>query len=247
VLSFRNSGASTADSVVVTDTFNPAGVGTYTLISTSATKGSCDPIVGDVLTCNIGSLARNETQSVTVIIRPDYMATPPVPRVLPNDAVIATSTTESDAGNNSQSATLDITEALLDLIVNKSDVIDPVGFDSTATPNGEIIYEIRVNNIGPSFGSNIEFTDTITTPAGKNLTFTCDRDSAAGACTATTFCDNQGLSFTGSQAFVCGLGATQELASGGVYTRYLVFEIEDAPDPGGDTYSDTVSVTSNEP
>ncbi len=246
VLSFRNSGASTADSVVVTDTFNPAGVGTYTLISTSATKGSCDPIVGDVLTCNIGFMVRNETQSVTVVIRPDYMVAPPAPRELPNIAEVSTSTAESDPGNNSQVASLAITEALLDLIVNKSDVIDPVGFDSTASPNGEIVYEIRVNNIGPSFGSNIEFTDTITTPAGKNLTFTCDRDTAAGAC-GVTFCNNQGLSFTGSQAFVCDLGATKELASGDSYTRYLVFEIEDAPDPGGDTYSDTVSVTSNEP
>lgn len=247
VLSFRNSGASTADNVVVTDTFNPAGVGAYTFISATASKGSCSAMAGDVLTCNIGSMARNETQSVTVVIRPDYMAVPPTPRVLPNTADVSTTTTESDSGNNSQAVDLDIIEASLDLIINKSDVTDPVGFDSTASPKGEIVYQIRVDNQGPSYGSNIVFTDTITTPAGKNLTFTCDRDSASGACSATTYCNNQGLSFTGTQAFSCNLGATLELAAGSSYTRYLVFETENAPDPGGDTYQNTVAVTANEP
>ncbi len=247
VLSFRNSGVSIADAVVVSDTFNPAGVGSYTFISATPTKGSCDPFAGDTLTCNIGTMGRNETQSITVKIRPDYMATPPNPRILPNTATISTATVESDLGNNSQSANLDITLASLDLIVNKSDVVDPVGFAATATPKGEIIYQITVNNLGPSFGSNISFTDTMTTHPGKNLTFSCDRASAAGPCTATTFCANQGLTFTGTQSFNCDLDVSRELASGGVYTRYLVFALNDAPDPGGDTYSNSVVVDSNEP
>ncbi|HQC29503.1 MAG TPA: hypothetical protein PK342_08970, partial [Methylotenera sp.] len=149
-ISFRNNGPSTAQGVVVTDVFNPAGGGDtgFTVISISPSKGSCSGLTpgssytgGQTLTCNIGNLTSNEGQSVIVVIRPNFMVSPPPTRSLTNTAVITTTTRESDGppstdnGNNHKSASLDIQPASVDMTVDKTDSQllgygpDPIAFD----------------------------------------------------------------------------------------------------------------------
>ncbi|OYU65533.1 MAG: hypothetical protein CFE45_44185, partial [Burkholderiales bacterium PBB5] len=134
VLSFRNTGPSTAQGVVVSDsfTFAPGDTG-LTVVSVASSKGgsTCTLAAGaqitptsptPAFTCNIGTLANGETQTVTVVVRPNFATGNPV-RTFNNTARITTTSREAadgtDNGNNSQSATLTVNPAALNLLVNK--------------------------------------------------------------------------------------------------------------------------------
>lgn len=260
VLTFRNNGPSTAQNVIVTDTFNPAPGDTgFTVISFTPSKGSCAGLTPgtsytgtQTLTCNIGSMIANEGQTVTIIIRPNHMASPPASRTIPNTASITTTTQESDGPpstvntNNSKNGLLTIDPALLDVLINKTDAApygpDPVGYDPVTPANNVFAYRIRVTNNGPSFATGVVFTDTITTPAGKNLSFL--GDTATLGAPAAGICSGTASPFTGSGIFTCTVPTG--IATGASYERVLYFRAESSPAGGGDTFSDSASVTTNE-
>ena len=58
--------------VVVTHEFTPPASRTYELISSDPSKGSCLALAGNILTCNIGTLTRNETETITLTVRPNW-------------------------------------------------------------------------------------------------------------------------------------------------------------------------------
>ena len=255
VITFKNNGPSTAANVVLSDQFNPtAGDGGYTVQSSSASQGSCSFNPGaDLLTCAIGGMAANATQTVTVVARPKWMASPPANRNLPNTAAIATDTAESSTANNSKSATLDISPALVDLTVNITDVpsfsgvpADPLGYDGITTANNIITYKVTVTNSGPSQASGVTFQNSYAPPSGRSVTFLCDSDDAL-SCHGTAVCSVSGAAtVTGptNQAVSCN---SPPLEAGGNYVRYLRYQINTAPAATGETYSNTVTVSSNEP
>ena len=260
-ISVRNNGPSSADNVQVIDSLC-GGASTdcnYTLISATPT-GAGSPCTHDAVahtvTCNWGNnFISGRAETATIIIMPNWQTGTAV-RHFDNTATISTSTREkedgTDWGNNSKSATLIINPASLDLLVNKTDAApagpDPLGFTSTPTGNDNLIsYLIRINNNGgPSLATGVRFTDTMTPPAGKRITFVRVSDTPFGTAPSTTSCTNAGVTSGSGVAIstTCTLGL--DIASDASVNRYLIFQVMDPPAAGGDTYEDSVTVTSNE-
>ncbi len=104
-LAVTNNGPSTADNVVVTDKL-PAGL---LHPFTATTKGTCS-ITGTsttelTVTCNLGSLTMNETETVTITAELDI----PHGGTITNTASVASSTSDPISSNNSSSATTTVT------------------------------------------------------------------------------------------------------------------------------------------
>ncbi|MFZ1983427.1 MAG: SdrD B-like domain-containing protein [Desulfatitalea sp.] len=265
VMTFRNNGPSSALGVGVTDTFTvPGGDTGFTVISVSASQGVCAGLNpgssygpgAQTLTCTVGTLTSGQSETVTLVIRPNWMAAPPDPRTLDNTVAITTTTWENtahtDNGNNSQSATLTIDAAAVDILVNKTDTTpagpDPLGYTPSPSGNDNLIaYRIATTNRGPSLATGVTFSDTIAPPAGKVITLLRVSDSAFGAASATTTCLPAPPQTSGAGAPLatsCTIG--QDLSAGATVERYLIFQVETAPNSGGDTYADTVTVACNE-
>lgn len=275
VLSFRNNGPSTAQGVVVGDSFNfAAGDTGFTVVSIVSSKAgsTCSIVAGAQLTlgspsfnCSIGTLANGETQSITVVVRPNFMTGNPA-RTVTNTATVATSSIENPAGgnngNNSQSASLAITSALLNLLVNKTDLVDPVPYYLTGTgPQGGTFldYRVAVSNVGPSYGTGVKITETMTPPATKQVRFVCDTTTAGGStCNAPSLCSTTNVTSTAGvalAAFSCDVPAGTattgpgrgELAAGQSKTVFLRFEAIAQPAPTGDVFNNVAVVSANEP
>ncbi len=258
VITVRNNGPSAASSVQLVDSVC-TGSSTdcdYTFVSASATGGgSCSHNAGlHTVTCDWPALTNGQSEAVTLTLMPNWQAGNSVRR-FENTAVISTTTREkhdgSDWGNNSQTATLTINPASLDMVVNKTDNSpagpDPLGYTPSPTGNeNQIAYRIAITNRGPSLGTGVQFTDTITPPSGRRVTFMGVSDSAFGAASGSTSCTNIGVtSGAGSPlSTTCSLVAGVSASSS--VDRYLMFRVEDPPASGGETYSDSVTVSANE-
>jgi uncharacterized repeat protein (TIGR01451 family) len=280
VLSFRNNGPSTAQNVVVTDIFTfPAGDTGYTVTQITPSKGSCafnagtnpngvgvDDVLGPArnsFTCQIGSMASGETQTVTLKGRPNFQAGNAA-RVFTNVVNVTTTTPErsdgTDGGNNAQGpVTLNVDPASLDLLVNKDDTgFDPIAFTSGST---FLSYRVNATNNGPSYATGVKITETMTPPAGKRIRFVCDTTTFGGStcntgplalCSVSDVTSGVG---TAIPAFTCdvppgnattGLGKG-DLAIGQTKSIFLRFEVLDNPSTTGDTFTNQAIVSANEP
>jgi uncharacterized repeat protein (TIGR01451 family) len=95
-LTVKNAGPSTGDAVTVTDVL-PAGL---IFPEAKTTKGTCSVVVlTNTITCNIGSMAKDETQTVTVIAKVTQ-----VHGTITNTATVSSTTTDPTPGNNSSTA-----------------------------------------------------------------------------------------------------------------------------------------------
>ena len=269
VITFRNNGPSAAQGVVVTDAFDlpmDADETGFTFISATASKGSVSGLTPNAkyaradspaLTATAGSLASGESQTLTVVIRPNWKSGA-AQRLFNNTASITTSTWENtantDNGNNSTTATLTVDAAAVDVLVNVTDSSpagpDPLGYDPGVPANNVITYKVGITNRGPSLATGVTLIDSITPPTGKTLRFLGSGLDVAGATAdALGICDNVGGTATGG-------GATPILLTTGTLDvaipanttvdRYLAFRVESAPNPGGDTESSSVLVASHE-
>lgn len=154
-----NAGPSTAAGVTLTDTL-PLGV---RFVSAVPSTGSCsglpaanaEIVAGNrVFTCTLGTLARGTQQTVTVRVRP---VTGQRSTTLTHVAVAATTTTQpagADA-NDVASTPLPVGPPSLDLLVNKTESVDPL------TVGDQTVYTITVTNNGPSDAENVVITDTL--------------------------------------------------------------------------------------
>ena len=278
VLSFRNNGPSTAQNVVVTDTFTfPAGDTGYTVTQITPSKGSCAVNAGtnpngvdvnDVLgparnafTCQIGSMASGETQTVTLKGRPNFQSGNAA-RVFTNVADVTTTTAErpdgTDGGNNAQGPiTLNVDPAGLDLLVNKDDT----GFDPIAYTSGNtfLSYRVNVTNNGPSYATAAKVTEVMTPPTGKRVRFVCDTTTFGGStCNASSLCSVTNVTSAAGVAiptFTCDLPAGNattglargDLAIGQTKSLFLRFEVLDNPSTSGDNFTNQATVSANEP
>ena len=267
VISFRNNGPSPALNVRVSDSFTfPAGDTGFTVLSVTSPGLVCALAAGGQITparpafsCTVGTLANASAGSVTLVVRPNFMPGNAV-RSIRNSAAISTDSREapdgSDNGNNSQGATLTVNPAALDLLVNKTDVVDPVPYVSGAT---FLDYRVAVSNVGPSYATGAKITETMTPPAGKRVRFVCDTTAAGSAiCNSPALCNAANtLSAAGAPlaSFTCdlppGSAATGpgrgELASGQSKTVFLRFEAPDLPAPNGDVFINSAISSANEP
>jgi uncharacterized repeat protein (TIGR01451 family) len=152
-------GLSQAANVTITDTLP----NDLTFISATPSAGSCGttPTVNTTtgagnnqVICNLGTIANGAQRTVTIITRPNTVTRG---TAVTNNVNVTTTTTETNAGNNSASATTQVSNPRLDLLVNKTDSIDPVAVGD------DTVYTISVTNQGPSAAENVEITDTLPT------------------------------------------------------------------------------------
>ncbi|WDE05182.1 DUF11 domain-containing protein [Thalassomonas viridans] len=259
VLQFRNNGPSTADNVNLVHTFSPPAGRTYTLVSATPSEGSCGALAGNVLTCNGITLDRDENQSIILIVQPGWDGANTA-WTLAGNTVISTTTDEQDNGINNMAANLDVSLAETDLLINNTDVTDPVGWSATpgafpATLDNIIVYQVDVSNRGPSLATGLQFTYDMTPKAGKSVTFLCDSTSDTSCSAGTSLCDNTGVSVTGgsSLSLSCNVPDNsgnalndRELEANTTTSRYLFFSADSAPDSTGDTHNTVATVSSNE-
>lgn len=278
VLSYANNGPSTAADAVVTDTFNFAnGADTgFTVVSiTSSRSGStCSIAAGaqitpaaPALSCSIGTLADGQAESITLVLRPNFMAGNPA-RTVGNTAAITTSSVEhptgGDNGNNSRTATLAITAAQLDLLVNKTDLVDPVPFYNVGEgpEAGTFLkYQVLVSNTGPSYGTGVKITEVMTPPASpaRTVRFVCDTTTDGGStCNSPPLCTVANVDSASGQplaAFTCDVPAGNattglargDLAAGQSKPIWLRFQALDQPQATGDVFRNTATASANEP
>jgi len=252
VISLRNNGPSSAENVTLQDVFSPPAGRNYTVLSvTPSSGGSCQPFganAANTLDCTFGTVPRNGTRSVTIVIRPEWDSGNNT-WSMNNTATVTTTTDQgANASPDSKTATLNVGQADVDLLVNDTDMADPVGY-SPAPPSGSldniIVYKIEMTNRGPSLATGVVLSDVMTPKAGKQLTFLCD-DAGASSCTVgTSTCDNTSVSVTGpaSLTLTC---PQADMNANTTRTRYLFFKVDSAPDAAGDTHNNVASINSNE-
>ena len=271
VLEFKNNGPSPALNVTVDDSFSfaPGDPGfTVVAITPSKAGATCSVAAGSQITsatpgfsCSLGSLTNQEEGSISLVVRPNFQPGN-AQRSVSNNAHIATSSVENpeggDNGNNRQAATLTIAPAALNLLVNKTDVNDPVRY---VAGNTFLDYRVAVSNVGPSFGTGVKITETMTPPAGKVVRYVCDTvDAGSNTCNPLpSLCTAaRGLTSAAGTAlptFTCDLpagspatGANRgELATGQSKSVFLRFEAVDQPVASGDVYNSMAVASANEP
>ena len=100
IAGITNNGSASATAVTFTDTL-PAGV---TFVSATGTQGTCGA-VGNVVTCNVGTLPSGTTAAVTITVTAIAAGT------ISNTASVASSTADTNAANNSATANINSTYA----------------------------------------------------------------------------------------------------------------------------------------
>ena len=154
-----NAGPSDAQAVIASDTL-PAGV---TLVSTSG----CSEDPDAVPTCSLGIVPAGGFVEYTITVDVDPSLADGT--VLTNNVSVTSSTTDTNATNDSSSETTDVgTEA--NLSVTKVDDVDPVA------AGDYVVYTIQVDNAGPSDAANVVATDTLPLPFVFDTTTGCAED-----------------------------------------------------------------------
>ena len=168
-------GLSDAANVTITDTL-PANV---VFVSASPSTGSCstapaaDSTTGpgnNQLVCNLGTITNGAQQTVTVVVRPLTITRQ---TTITNTVGVTTTTTEIDTANNSATAPIPVQNPGFDLLVNKSESVDPVAVGDNT------VYTIAVTNLGPSAIENVVMTDTL---PPTRLSYVSHTVPAGGTC-----------------------------------------------------------------
>jgi uncharacterized repeat protein (TIGR01451 family) len=221
------------------------------------------------VTCPALNLANQQVEAMLVTIRPNFASGAGV-RQFDNTATFSITggasgsdalgtfefNSDASAADDQKSAMLPFEAGQVDLITNKTDVVDPIGFDPFDFNLNDITYRVTVRNQGPSVATGVHITDVIAPPAGKTVRFLGDSTSATGpfalnACaitagsnpvtgpaTLTLECQMPGAGFVPNLTGIIANGSTAEL--------YLRVQYESAPDAGGDTLDDTATALANE-
>jgi uncharacterized repeat protein (TIGR01451 family) len=260
----RNNGPSLAQGVHLEDVFTGAAF-TY-LDSSVAGGGSCSyDEATTTLACDLGNMNSGRTKSITVRIRPDQLVPEPGSWIISNTATVTMDTRDFVLTNNEQSLDLEVRTGQTDLAIEKQESADfqePVRYDPASAGTGNyIVYRVDISNRGPSMATGVTFTDQVTsvspaqTPV-QQLRFVRDTDQADGTAGTFTLCAppaTNPFDVDGSAPVItCPLDQDPahpngELASGASYTRYVVFEVLNAPEIFyGDVYHDVATVSGRE-
>lgn len=253
-IAFRNNGPSRAENVIVTSVFDRTD---FTFVSATRTPGnvSCTFNGTDTVTCPaVAQMTENEQESITLVIRPNYASGEPS-RTFTNTATVSTTTTESTSANNTLASTLTVVTSNVDLLINKSDSPavqvglgpDPLGYDPGTPANNVITYRTRASNLGPSLATGVVITDTYTpSQAARSYTF-LGVATTIGGTYSDTGCTGATVGSVGTSAapltIACNIGNIANNANSDLFWK---FRIDTSPLGGGETYSNSASVASNE-
>ena len=149
----RNNGPSTATSVKITDVLpaNTAMLGTVTVTNGGSCTAPASGATSGTIECTWATIPRGTQYTATFRLRPLPAA---VNTTIHNVVNVTTTSTETDSNNNTASADASVIPAVLDILVHKTDSVDPVDLGS------ETEYTVDITNVGPSIGTNLVMTDT---------------------------------------------------------------------------------------
>ncbi len=219
-ITITNSGPSLAHSIDVKDQL-PAGL---TLTAMRASNGG---ICGGAV-CQFGTLPVNATRTITVVAR--VAAEMPAGSVLNTAAVY--STDESDQGNNTATATTLITTRAR-LRIEKLDLFDPVA------PGSGQLYQIIVNNDGPSDAQNVIVTDTL--PSGVTWSTSSPDCTYNGSNPGGRVICNVGTLAAGSSSsFFVAVQVNENANSGAILTNVVTATSSTTNTATTDTVTSTV-------
>ena len=139
-----NNGPDTAENVVLTDNL-PNDV---LFVSANPNQGICSESNG-IVTCNLGNLVDNASVSVTIVVNAASSGT------ITNNASVTSSTSDSNNNNNATSEQTTVNPLTADLMITKSDAVDPV------ITGDNVAYTITVSNNGPQTAENVVLTDNL--------------------------------------------------------------------------------------
>ncbi len=170
-------GLSRADGVTITDEL-PLDV---LFVSANAPGGSCSGITANTvttaanrtLTCDMGSINNGAQKTVTIVVQPTNATRG---TDITNNAAITTTTTDIDPTNNNAAVTVPVQRPVVDLLVNKTDNIDPVAV------GGDVTYTVTVRNNGPSTSENVVMTDTLPPSLLSYQSFTATSNNSPVSC-----------------------------------------------------------------
>ena len=153
VVTARNNGPSTATNVKITDALpaNTAMLGTATATNGGTCTAPADGATSGTVECTWASVPPGTQYTATFRLRPLVAA---LNTTIHNVVNVTTDSTETDTTNNSGSADAGVIAADLDVLVHKTDSVDPVVL------GGDTMYTLTVTNVGPSYGTNLVVTDT---------------------------------------------------------------------------------------
>lgn len=161
VVTARNNGPSTALNVVATDTM-PSNAAFISLGPVTG-GGSCTTpavnAVGGQVVCTWPTLAATSPptqQTASYYVRP---LTSAAGGNVVNSVSMTTTVKELDLSNNTAGTSTPVTPALVDLLIDKVDSVDPVALGAST------VYTVTVTNGGPSYATNVVMTDTF--PSGS--------------------------------------------------------------------------------
>ncbi len=210
-----SAGPSTATAVAVSDTFPAAltACSWTSLAAGGATGNTAGPVAGNIaetgLTLPPGS---SVTYTATCTVDPTARG------ALANTATVTSATTDPVPGNNSATDTDTLTPQV-DLVVGKTESIDPV---IAGSGTGNLTYVVTVTNAGPSTATTVSLSEVLTLPAGVTL-----------------------VSATPSQgSFTSPSWDVGTLAPSGSATLTVVLTVGPSAANGTDTICDTATVTS---
>jgi uncharacterized repeat protein (TIGR01451 family) len=230
-----NGGPDAANNVSFTDAL-PAGT---TFVSLSQPGGwTCTTPAGGAngtVTCSIASLGVTSAPfNITVAVNAGLASG----TALSNSVSAASTTSDPNGGNNTDTETTNVTTSA-DLLLSKTDSPDPVNAGSNVS------YQITVTNAGPSNAANASLSDTL--PAGTTFvslsttgSWTCTTP-AVGA-TGTVTCNNTSFGVT-VDFFTIVVKVDPAVAAGTVLSNTATVSSPTTPDPNGANNSATATTT----
>ncbi|MBT0957857.1 DUF11 domain-containing protein [Alphaproteobacteria bacterium KMM 3653] len=153
----KANGLSTAENLTITDVLPDD----LTFVSATPSTGSCGTTPtpetttttgNNTIICNLGDVANGAEQNVSVVVRPNNEL---AGSDFVNDASVSTDTTQIGIGDEDDSVPVSVSEPTLDLLVQKTESIDPLPLDGTT------VFTVTVRNLGPSASQNIVVTDSL--------------------------------------------------------------------------------------
>ena len=222
-LTVSNLGPGPATLVELTDTL-PAGV---TYQSATPSGGSCSEL-GDVVTCDFGTIANGASENVTIVV-----TAPATAGVITNTASVTTGRIDPNSANDSASADTTVTiPGEADLALTQSDSPDPVLVNQTLS------YSLFVDNLGPGEATAVVMTDTL--PATVTFQSVITSQGSCSEAGGTVTC-NLGTIASGNDATIDIL-VTAPSSAGSITNNASVAASSDDLNAANNTSSENTTV-----